>query len=495
MRVINDIAQLISNYFPRFATILTTILFVVFMILNISQDYDKIVSFVKRVFDLRRHIDSLFYENKRKKMNKTLYQKDYLEWQKDILSIIYSGLIEEKNEELQKLNSNCSIGFTEIDVKNDKNTYESITLQMEPVDFPFRDVCPKNKEYFKRKKLSKEKEPQIVKDNKKIVNEYYRLIKETIRYPKRVGFMLDSIEINTTDKHNDLSSPWYLKSYVGIYENNLKTSHIMEYELYKYYISYTKNKKNNLIEKYKNSDSEKEKKIIRDKILSCLPIRKYIHDQFRQNEKESDVLISGKYRNSLLGVQAFVIVKNYSGSYDALRIRRSENVSAKPGFIQFIPSGGFESMNDCNDYDSQWDNYSLTKSIFRELLEECFGQNEDDKAISGNTVSPDRIYSNNHIKKLIHMLEDGTAQMQLMGTSMNLVGLRQELSFILKIDDYDFANELIGNYESKSAVHLVDIKNLESEDFWTDDDLKNLNCTSAGLFELARNSKIYRDCL
>ena len=66
MIVIKDIAQLISNYFPRFATILTTVLFVVFMILNISQDYDKIVSFVKRIFDFRRHIDSLFYENKRK---------------------------------------------------------------------------------------------------------------------------------------------------------------------------------------------------------------------------------------------------------------------------------------------------------------------------------------------------------------------------------------------------------------------------------------------
>ncbi len=34
-----------------------------------------------------------------------------------------------------------------------------------------------------------------------------------------------------------------------------------------------------------------------------------------------------------------------------------------------IPSGGFEAMNDCTDFDSQWDNYSLKKAIFRELLE------------------------------------------------------------------------------------------------------------------------------
>jgi hypothetical protein len=190
-------------------------------------------------------------------------------------------------------------------------------------------------------------------------------------------------------------------------------------------------------------------------------------------------------------------------------------VAAKPGFLQFIPSGGFESMNDCNDFDAQWDNYSISKVLFRELLEECFGQDEDDALTSGNNISPERIYHNTCIKKLIQMLNDDnqTARMSLLGTTMSLVSLRHELSFILCVDDPDFAAKLIGNYESKTAIHLVDIHNLETFIYWhredeaTEgkkckakkntnlDDLQNLNCTSAGLFELARECDIYLNAL
>ena len=94
---------------------------------------------------------------------------------------------------------------------------------------------------------------------------------------------------------------------------------------------------------------------------------------------------------------------------------------------------------------------------------------------------------------------------------MSLVGLRHELSFILVIDKPDFASQLIGNYESKAAIHLVDILRLEDGNFWmhkksvdkrhneTDEgqmnDLEMLNCTSAGLFELARKSDLYQKIL
>ena len=173
-------------------------------------------------------------------------------------------------------------------------------------------------------------------------------------------------------------------------------------------------------------------------------------------------------------------------------MRRSVNVNAKPGFIQFIPSGGFEAANDCIDLDSQWDNYSISKAVFRELLEECFGQDEDDNTISSNNISPDKLYNNKHIADLISMLNDKRAKMQLMGTSMNLVGLRQELSFILRVDDPDFSLDFISNYESRSAIHMIDVKILEDADFWMNDDLAKLNCTSAGLFELARENETYK---
>lgn len=106
-------------------------------------------------------------------------------------------------------------------------------------------------------------------------------------------------------------------------------------------------------------------------------------------KKKKNILLSSMYRSSLLCVQMLVLIKNIRGSYDILRIRRSQNVSAKAGYLQFIPSGGFEAMNDGTDYDSQWSNYSLSKVLFRELLEECCGMDEDDPKFSSNSISPE----------------------------------------------------------------------------------------------------------
>lgn len=94
------------------------------------------------------------------------------------------------------------------------------------------------------------------------------------------------------------------------------------------------------------------------------------------------------------------------------------------------------------------------------------------------------------------MIDKKEAQLELIGITESLVSLRQELCFVLKVDDVDFAAYLTSNYESKRAIHLVDIRNLERPEFWQDndrDDLRMLNCTSAGLFELARGSKLYKE--
>lgn len=309
---------------------------------------------------------------------------------------IYEPLINEKNalliEQFKGYKDVPQIAFAQVSFcEGDTKEYEAITISTKPVDFPFKDICPKDSDHLERKeKISKEKYPGIQKKYKGFIKRYYRLINQTIKYPKRLGYMLDEIIFYTNNdqekKNNQVE--WYLDSYVGNYENNLKTSHVLEYELYKLYI---KDRKYHLNIKEKCGKE----------ILKELPIRNYIHTNF---ENECDVLTSGKNRSSLLGVQVFVLIKNHSKEYDVLRIRRSENVVIKPGFLQFIPSGGFEAMNDCVDYDAQWDNYSITKAVFRELLEECFGQDEDDKRACGYNISPDRIYYNDEISKLIKKL-------------------------------------------------------------------------------------------
>lgn len=95
------------------------------------------------------------------------------------------------------------------------------------------------------------------------------------------------------------------------------------------------------------------------------------------------------------------------------------------------------------------------------MLEEWSGLDEDDKYVTDYNASPERIYFNSNISDVINRLQnDSGTKMQLLGTTMSLVGLRHELSFVLKIDDPAFASKMTGNYESKAAIHMVDIENL-----------------------------------
>ncbi len=465
----NDVINIIRDYLPFIPQFVLWCLIVLYLILQLREDGDKVKKYISVCKSRLNLAENFYWSKKRKKYDQVLSSPEFLKWQKNILDKIYSPLINQIN---LRFDGRKVIDFTRLTIEDQTNEYESITLRLPKRDYPFEGVCPKYELDTSVVEVSKTGDRHIIDEESKKVNRYYNIIKNTIKYPKRMGYMLKQIVI---DDYNN----WYVKSYCGDYESNLKTSHILEYEL-----QTTFHKNRDII----NSD--------RNEILKELKIRKSIHDIF---EHEEDVLLSGDGRLSLLGVQMLVLVKNRSGSYDALRIRRSAKVSAKSGFLQFVPSGGFEAMNDCVDFDSQWDNYSLQKAIFRELLEECFGQDEDDKKASGNNVSPDRIYHNTYIKKLLEMLKYGEAEMQLLGTSMNLVSLRHEFSFILKIEDVDFAEMLIGNYESETAVHLVDIRNLEQYKFWNHsgeyNELEILNCTSAGLFELARESEIYQRAL
>ena len=78
------------------------------------------------------------------------------------------------------------------DIKEDlKEEYEAVTLRLlKPIDFPFEGVCDKQK--LERKgNISEEKYANIQKKYKREVKQYYRLIRSTIRYPKRMGYMLD----------------------------------------------------------------------------------------------------------------------------------------------------------------------------------------------------------------------------------------------------------------------------------------------------------------
>lgn len=478
VKVMQQISEIIMQEVPTISGI-ATLLLIIYILINIYNDWNVIAEMFGRIRNIYGTCRKKYYQYKRKKYDKELCNKEFIEWQYNVMKLIYSELIEEKKKE------NIAISLSKLEIENKSYEYESVTVQMKEIPYPFDEICSKNRLQV-QKDISKPRYSfeQAISKRNPVFKQYQNLMHYTVRYPKRLGYMLDEILIDSG------SGKAEIRAYSGNYFNNLMQSHILEYELYKLYKSL-----------HKNKESQKEFALSRAYLMKHLPIRASIHKKFAQEEgrREADVLLSGKYRSSLLGIQMFVLVKNRSGSYDALRIRRSSDVAAKAGYLQFIPSGGFEAMNDATDFDAQWDNYSITKVLFRELLEECIGMGEDSVNFSSNAVSPDKVYFNEHIEELLKLIENKMAHLVFLGTSMNLVGLRQELSFLLRIDDFKFASRLTSNYESKSAIHLIDIHNLEKEGFWyrdeNDDDLKLLNCTSAGLFELARKSTLYQEAL
>lgn len=474
-----QVSEIIMNKIPTISGI-ATILLIIYIIINIYTDWNVVLELCSRIWNLYGTCQKKYYQWKRKKYDKELCDRKFIDWQYDAMRLIYGDLINEKQQQGIKIN------LSKLEIGDKVCEYEAVTIQMREVSYPFEGICDKSglrtKADIAKSEYSYDK--KLLQRNT-VFKKYRKLIQYTVRYPKRLGYMLNEIVIDNK------SGECHISAYSGNYENNLMQSHILEYELYQLYKSMVR----------KRFFSKETPKLTRDFLMEYMPLRASIHRKFAEGTEteESDVLLSGKYRSSLLGVQMLVLVKNYSGSYDALRIRRSPDVAAKAGYLQFIPSGGFEAMNDATDFDAQWDNYSISKALFRELLEECFGIDEDSPKFSSNVISPDRIYYNPYIRELLCMLENKIAHLVFLGTSMNLVGLRQELCFLLRIDDASFGSQLTSNYESKSAIHLVDIRNLERGDFWcrseADDDLKMLNCTSAGLFELARNSRLYQEAL
>lgn len=500
-----DLIQSLSEYA---LPIVASIFVIVYLVINLFSEFDVVRSFFYAIINLRRWIFGKIYKYKRDTMDKALSDKAYVEWQKTVMEYIYEPLVEicRKN--------GIQICMTEIKMDKGEESYchkyEAVNIDAKIEKYPFVHVCPKDGLSF----VDLEKANNLNEDikytgkTKKLARKYLRWMKSSIRYPKRVGYMLDGIEFDSDGCIVSFST------YTGRYLQNIVQSHIMEFELYDYYKNNSKKKSfisertiRNRIEQENDAIDNKSERVRSDfynDLMEKFPIRQAIHNLFIEKENgEWKVLVSGKHRHSLLGVQIFVMLKNKSGSYDALRMRRSAEVVAKAGYLQFIPSGGFEAMNSGLDRDSQYSNYSLSKVLFRELLEECFGFSEN---INRNCSSPEIVYHQDAIKKILGIMDKCSdnddcvngVEFEFLGTSMNLVGLRQELCFILKLDEPEFADMLISNFESQSAINMIDIRKLEDLSYWkseNNNDFDMLNCTSAGLFELVRKSHVYRRAL
>lgn len=303
---------------------------------------------------------------------------------------------------------------------------------------------------------------------------YANLLKGLISGPDRPGFMLDQLFLSSQEKIEKFSV------HVGTYAENVFSSHILEYELYKTYKQF-------------NSQTQDI-----SKIKSFMTLRNAIHkDYLAHSTKDLQhlriELASGKNRHSLLGVQMLVLMKTKENRYRISLIQRSNAVAIAPGQFQIVPSGGFEILNDSDPGYSEYeirDNLSPGCAIFREYLEEILGEKEFDGKGAGSVN--EALLKHPQIRHINQLIQQGKAQFKFLGSAVDLVNLRNELSFVLVIDDSNYIEEttFMGNEEAKSRNFISDVylDNFEQRnDIWS-----NLHGTSATMWYMFKESAIYQ---
>ncbi|MFF2092730.1 hypothetical protein [Paenibacillus sp. NPDC058174] len=299
-----------------------------------------------------------------------------------------------------------------------------------------------------------------------ISKRYYRLMGKTIKRPDLAGFVL------TTMKRNAAGEITGFVAKMATYKLNVATSHVLEFELYLAY------------KKYK----DRFLRFSKDQMLNRLKMRHNIHT----SQREEEILVTGKGRYSLLGVQMLVVYLTEDDKYQVLVIKRSEDVAVRPGYHQFVPSGGFEffekekEINEINI----GKNFDVELALYREMVEEIFGEVEFEHNTAGNPV--DNIYKHKKVVDLRTWLKEGQANLEFLGSTVDLVTLRHELSFLLLINNKQFSmNQFKLNHEGTNFEE-IDIKNLY-EKFGKGTKVR-LNPTSASLLKLALdNSQTLKD--
>lgn len=314
--------------------------------------------------------------------------------------------------------------------------------------YPFADFCV----------LPLGGDKQFPIDDNPTRRQYHRLISPNIHRPKMQGFMLENFRWEK-DRITGV------QAWTGTYEQNVYTSHVLEYELYQ---AYCKAKKG--------------------AARPSLPLR----DAIQAGHTVREVLQTGCNRASLLGVQLLIVFKNArDGAYQVLTIKRSEDVAARPGFYQFVPSGGFEVYENSDEHDplELRENYNVLWAIYREYMEELIlGKDNDyEYGQGGETVS--KIEREDAVKAIEQMLRAGTAQFVFLGSVTDLCGLRHELSFALKIDDPAYSELTFRSNSESKKINRYTLDELRYLD------RTKINPASAGLWHLFENSSLYREIL
>ncbi len=365
----------------------------------------------------------------KRKIYRGVIQSDYLKWQQAILEALY-----------HELEFACLFG----------TKYPAAILRPENViEYPFNGLC----------ELTSVSVPQLEFDKRQ--KQFIKILGSSVRAPKMKGFALSRTDYTPDKKTRRFHAVTINQA------QNLVTCHILEWELFKYF-----SRCRGRLPKEGND------------ILSYLPYRAKVHDH------RSAALAVAEPHNAypLISVQALVMFRDNRAPgtplWRVVLAKRSEKVVVKPGFLQFVPAGGFEV------YGGQGDDYEylirqgfdVGDALLREYAEELFNAEDLEENPAGH--DPISIRSHPAVHQLLLALKAETAWIEFLGTTIDLTVLRPEFSFLILIEDEFFCNTaILGNWESKNvmAPSLQELRVALSDG--------RLHGSSAGLLQLALESK------
>jgi hypothetical protein len=123
-------------------------------------------------------------------------------------------------------------------------------------------------------------------------------------------------------------------------------------------------------------------------------------------------------------------------------------------------------------------------------MEEAFGEEEFIHNEKG--VPEENILNHPKVTSLIEMIHNREAFFEFLGSTVDLVTLRHELSFILRVDYVAFSkHQFKPNHESRN-VQLYPINEVDKK---LSADKKLLNQGSAGLLYLVKQNHLYKQII
>lgn len=262
--------------------------------------------------------------------------------------------------------------------------------------------------------------PPLLYEETPWFNDFKKIVGPNIHYPDLYGYTSNGF------KFDDEGNICGMYCTPRTYKESVYTCHILQYELWAVYQKIGK-------ERYATLDD--------------LPMRKKIH----QDRSNYEIITSGCNRSALNDVTIAVVDYNeQKEEYCIATALRSENVATFPGYFSFIPSGGYELYElESNQNESVIkENFSVIGALYREYIEELFGDKDFGKATGDDDLN--RLYKNSKIRNIKKGIRAGTYKFEFLGVDFDLITLRQTLAFVLRIDDENFFydNEFKKNEEN-----------------------------------------------